>query len=96
MRQTIKKELIKTFTELSLAVKTKILATGSRKSAADLADVSDDDILDSSEDEVDTNHEGILATSSSSSDFDEGIPFPTRPKVIVKRSNVEQAQGCGD
>lgn len=39
--------------------------------------------------------DGNIDTSSSSSCFDEGIPFPTKPQVIVKKTDIEQAQNSG-
>lgn len=48
--------------------------------------------VDSSDDELsDTRSEGVMETSTSSSEYDEGIPFPMKPKVIVKRT-ADQSQ----
>lgn len=44
---------------------------------------------DSSDDEGSIVSEGGVDTSSSSSGFEQSIPFPTKPKVVVKRSNAE-------
>lgn len=44
---------------------------------------------DSSDDEGSIRSEGGVDTTSSSSGFEESIPFPTKPKVIVKRSDVD-------
>ncbi|XP_067933937.1 uncharacterized protein [Watersipora subatra] len=49
--------------------------------------------IESSDNELsDTRSEGVLETSTDSSDDDSGIPFPTKTKVIIKKSEQQSAQ----
>lgn len=45
---------------------------------------------DESGDEEEDCLEGTVDSSASSSDFDEDIPFPTKPQVIVKKNHSDE------